>query len=175
MNLDAFCGGDDAVFYDYNACARSRAARGSPSTDTPFQETPTSFTAFVALQTVTAAMGAPRSFLPGTQVPDSRREFDASRAGHGAARRRCCARPTRAATRCCWAARYGDVTIFDMRLLHCGTKNLVADAGGRTRYFLNFTFCNPRADQSDLGHVPCIRPGYERRMTLATATSGAHP
>ena len=63
----------------------------------------------------------------------------------------------------------GDVTIFDMRLLHCGTKNLVADAGGRTRYFLNFTFCNPRADQSDLGHVPCIRPGYERRMTLRDA------
>ena len=76
-----------------------------------------------------------------------------------------------------------------MRLLHCGTPNQ-ALLGDR-RYFLNFTFCNPRtelrrinhrggddrinhrggddadfdpgADTSDLGHVPCIRPGYDRR------------
>ena len=59
----------------------------------------------------------------------------------------------------------GDVTIFDMRVLHCGQPNL-ADLGDQ-RFFLNFTFCNPRADCSDLGHAPCIRPGYARRMTLA--------
>ena len=212
------CGGDDAVFYDYNAlrtepgCARQpvlwrrpvfditmaslrwradlattppprrrrdafpRNARRPPPHaiaaiggtqvhfDTPFQETPPLFTAFVALQTVTAAMGA-TLFLPGTHLRcPSRCEFDASRSG--TERRDAMLRAA--------DARYallepGDVTIFDMRLLHCGTKNLVADAGGRTRYFLNFTFCNPRADQSDLGHVPCIRPGYERRMTLRDA------
>ncbi|CAH0367348.1 unnamed protein product [Pelagomonas calceolata] len=198
------CGGDDAVFYDYNAlrtepgCARqpvlwrrpvfditmaSRRWRADLAStppppphaiaairdaqvhfDTPFQETPPLFTAFVALQTVTAAMGA-TLFLPGTHLQcPSRCEFDASRAG--TERRDAMLRAA--------DARYallepGDVTIFDMRLLHCGTKNLVADAGGRTRYFLNFTFCNPRADQSDLGHVPCIRPGYERRMTLRDA------
>ena len=38
---------------------------------------------------------------------------------------------------------------------------------GEQRFFLNFTFCNPRADTTDLGHVPCIRPGYKRQMTLA--------
>ena len=159
------CGGDDAVFYDYNALrTEPGCARQPVHFDTPFQETPPLFTAFVALQTVTAAMGA-TLFLPGTHLRcPSRREFDASRAG--TERRDAMLRAA--------DARYallepGDVTIFDMRLLHCGTKNLVADAGGRTRYFLNFTFCNPRADQSDLGHVPCIRPGYERRMTLRDA------
>jgi hypothetical protein len=159
------CGGDDAVFYDYNALrTEPGCARQPVHFDTPFQETPPLFTAFVALQTVTAAMGA-TLFLPGTHLRcPSRREFDASRAG--TERRDAMLRAA--------DARYallepGDVTIFDMRLLHCGTKNLVAGAGGRTRYFLNFTFCNPRADQSDLGHVPCIRPGYERRMTLRDA------
>ena len=159
------CGGDDAVFYDYNALrTEPGCARQPVHFDTPFQETPPLFTAFVALQTVTAAMGA-TLFLPGTHLRcPSRREFDESRSG--TERRDAMLRAA--------DARYallepGDVTIFDMRLLHCGTKNLVADAGGRTRYFLNFTFCNPRADQSDLGHVPCIRPGYERRMTLRDA------
>ena len=159
------CGGDDAVFYDYNALrTEPGCARQPVHFDTPFQETPPLFTAFVALQTVTAAMGA-TLFLPGTHVQcPSRCEFDASRSG--TERRDAMLRAA--------DARYallepGDVTIFDMRVLHCGTKNLVADAGGKTRYFLNFTFCNPRADQSDLGHVPCIRPGYERRMTLRDA------
>ena len=54
-----------------------------------------------------------------------------------------------------------------MRVLHCGQPNL-ADLGDQ-RFFLNFTFCNPRADQSYLGHVPCIRPGYDRPMTLRDA------
>ena len=159
------CGGDDAVFYDYNALrTEPGCARQPVHFDTPFQETPPLFTAFVALQTVTAAMGA-TLFLPGTHLQcPSRCEFDASRSG--TERRDAMLRAA--------DARYallepGDVTIFDMRVLHCGTKNLVADAGGKTRYFLNFTFCNPRADQSDLGHVPCIRPGYERRMTLRDA------
>ena len=159
------CGGDDAVFYDYNALrTEPGCARQPVHFDTPFQETPPLFTAFVALQTVTQAMGA-TLFLPGTHLQcPSRCEFDASRSG--TERRDAMLRAA--------DARYallepGDVTIFDMRVLHCGTKNLVADAGGKTRYFLNFTFCNPRADQSDLGHVPCIRPGYERRMTLRDA------
>ena len=54
------CGGDDAVFYDYNALrTEPGCARQPVHFDTPFQETPPLFTAFVALQTVTQAMGAP--------------------------------------------------------------------------------------------------------------------
>lgn len=157
------CGGDDASFYDYNALrTEPGCARQPVHWDTPFQQVPPLFTAFVALQTVTADMGA-TLFLPGTHVMcDGRKEFDSSKAGTG----------RRDSMLGGANARYallepGDVTIFDMRLLHCGRPNLLL--GGQTRYFLNFTFCNPRADTSDLGHVPCIRAGYERRMTLRDA------
>lgn len=154
------CGGDDCWFYDYNALRTERGSRRQPvHWDTPFQERPPLFTAFVALQRVTKEMGA-TMFLPTTHTLTApRRQFDA---GLTDGRRNAMLRECE--------ARYallepGDVTIFDMRLLHCGTPNLL-DLGDQ-RFFLNFTFCNPRADTSDLGHVPCIRPGYKRRMTLA--------
>ena len=153
------CGGDDAQFYDFNAL---RTERGSPRQpvhwDTPFQERPPLYTAFVALQRVTREMGA-TLFLPGTHALDdgTRRGFDA-----GGAAKRAALEGARVFD---GVLEPGDVTIFDMRVLHCGQPNL-ADLGDQ-RFFLNFTFCNPRADCSDLGHAPCIRPGYARRMTLA--------
>jgi hypothetical protein len=153
------CGGDDAQFYDYNAL---RTERGSPRQpvhwDTPFQERPPLYTAFVALQRVTREMGA-TLFLPGTHAlgDGTRRGFDA-----GGAAKRAALEGARVFD---GVLEPGDVTIFDMRVLHCGQPNL-ADLGDQ-RFFLNFTFCNPRADCSDLGHAPCIRPGYARRMTLA--------
>jgi len=62
------CGGDDALFYDYNAL---RTERGSPRQpvhwDTPFQALPPLYTAFVALQDVTREMGA-TLFLPRTHT-----------------------------------------------------------------------------------------------------------
>ena len=126
--------------------------------DTPFQERPPLYTAFVALQRVTREMGA-TLFLPGTHALDdgTRRGFDA-----GGAAKRAALEGARVFD---GVLEPGDVTIFDMRVLHCGQPNL-ADLGDQ-RFFLNFTFCNPRADCSDLGHAPCIRPGYARRMTLA--------
>ena len=254
------CGGDDAVFYDYNAlrtepgCARQpvlwrrlvfdftmacrgdgvqiwpphrlravdstrspemRAAPRMPSPhaqvhfDTPFQETPPLFTAFVALQTVTAAMGAPlcinqilaaartrltgfmhrrHALSPGNAPPVPlavriRREPR----WHGAARRD--AARGRRAVCAARAGRRHDLRYASAALRHeePGRRRGRADppipvwkstseSGSAPRisflhtgYFLNFTFCNPRADQSDLGHVPCIRPGYERRMTLRDA------
>ena len=153
------CGGDDAKFYDYNAL---RTERGSPRQpvhwDTPFQELPPLYTAFVALQRVTKEMGA-TLFLPRTHTlaHKTRKGFDIG----GRAKREA----LEDATAFDGILEPGDVTIFDMRVLHCGQTNL-EDLGDQ-RFFLNFTFCNPRADCSDLGHAPCIRPGYKRRMTLA--------
>jgi len=130
---------------------------GAARRDTPFQESPPLFTAFVALQRVTREMGA-TLFLPRTHTLTApRRAFDGGRSGKAAMLSEADAR--------LGVLEPGDCTIFDMRLLHCGTPNQ-ALLGDR-RYFLNFTFCNPRADTSDLGHVPCIRPGYKRKMTLA--------
>ncbi|KAH8043936.1 phytanoyl-CoA dioxygenase [Aureococcus anophagefferens] len=143
-------------FYDYNAL---RTERGSPRQpvhwDTPFQERPPLYTAFVALQRVTREMGA-TLFLPGTHAlgDGTRRGFDA-----GGAAKRAALEGARVFD---GVLEPGDVTIFDMRVLHCGQPNL-ADRGDQ-RFFLNFTFCNPArtaATRPRALHPPGLRAAHD--------------
>ena len=57
--------------------------------------------------------------------------------------------------------------LFDMRVLHAGAANL--EGLGDTRLFLCLTFRNERtasAHGQDLGHVPCLRPGFKDQFAL---------
>ena len=136
--------------------ARPGSTRQPVHCDTPYQVTPPLYTAFVALQDVTMEMG-PTMFVPKSVRGKERAEFDS----------RDSERKNAMFSKC--DSKYallkaGDVSIFDMRLLHAGNANRLVT--GSTRYFLNFTFRNPRANNFNLGHEPCIRPGYKGQLTL---------
>ena len=126
--------------------------------DTPHQAVPPLFAAFIALQDVTPQMG-PTTFLPGTHKPKgARRVYDEGQRD-GRRDEMLASAPSRYAL-----LNAGDMAIFDMRTLHCGTANL--DPGGATRIMLCVTFRNPRALE-ELGHLPCIRAGFKLKYTLA--------
>ncbi|KAJ1448269.1 hypothetical protein M885DRAFT_539754 [Pelagophyceae sp. CCMP2097] len=155
--FEALCG-SDAVFYDFNALRTEPGSKRQPvHCDTPLQTTPPLFTAFVALQDVTIDMG-PTMFIPRTHTRASRERaaFDAGAEAKDTMFADCESRFA--------LLKAGDVSIFDMRLLHAGTPN--SPALGSTRYFLNFTFRNLKAKNRVLGHEPCIRAGYKGRLSI---------
>ena len=165
--FERICGGADAQLHDWYAL---RTEPGSPRQplhyDTPHQETPALFAAFIALQDVEVAMG-PTMFLPGTHLRSSlqRREYDLDRTGGLG---RCDAMLAVAAPRFA-QLNAGDLVLFDMRILHAGTTNELGT--GRQRMMLCVTFRNTAANECVLGHKPCIRPAYFEQITLRSLRS----
>ena len=142
--------GPEAILYDFYGLRTEPGSFRQPiHSDTPFQKTPPLFASFIALHDVTIDMG-PTHFFPGTHT--NTEPFHLSQ---GDTRKK---KPHYALLRA------GDLVIFDMRIQHFGAAN--DPLRGQTRIFLNLTFRNPLADASDLGHVPCIRPGFVDELNL---------
>ena len=154
--------GSNSRLYDFCALrTEPGAGRQQVHYDTPYQETPGLFCAFVALQDVTFEMGG-TLFIPGThKQTDERKSFD-----DGAQDGRRDAMLQKAKSRYTML-KAGDAAVFDMRCLHCGLPNLPAEEGGSNRLLLAITFRNLDARQ-DLGHKPNLRPGYIDTHTLGT-------
>lgn len=156
------CGGGKAELYDLVALrTEPGAARQIIHYDTPYQKVPGLFCAFIALHDVEYEMGT-TVFIPGTHVNSAqRRAFEDGQydGGQEAMLRQAQSRYT--------LLKAGDAAFFDMRTLHAGTANFVAQAGGRQRLLFILTFRNLKAKQK-LGHAPNLRPGYRHRgITLA--------
>lgn len=149
--------GPEAVLYDFYGLRTEPGSFRQPiHFDTPFQEVPPLYASFIALQDVTMAMG-PTHFLPGTHIQTPKRlDFDG---GLFDGRRDAMLNDIEPKFALLKA---GDLVIFDMRVLHFGAANT-----GSTRLFLNLTFRNPKAKASNLGHIPCIRPGFIDAFTLS--------
>uniref|UniRef100_A0A7S0L709 Uncharacterized protein n=1 Tax=Coccolithus braarudii TaxID=221442 RepID=A0A7S0L709_9EUKA len=155
----SMCDGDDSVLYDFYALRTEPGSlRQQIHSDTPHQKVPPLFAAFIALQDVSIEMG-PTVFLPGTHTRTSQRlQFDHGVYNGGRDEMLAAAKSEYG------LLKSGDLVLFDMRTLHAGNANLVD--GGSTRYFLCITFRNTKANAVDLGHVPCIRPGFVDKFTL---------
>ncbi|KAJ8605388.1 hypothetical protein CTAYLR_002406 [Chrysophaeum taylorii] len=151
--------GPEAVLYDFYGLRTEPGSFRQPiHSDTPFQRVPPLYASFVALQDVDLDMG-PTTFLPGTHTEtDARLDFDVGMLDGRRDAMLAKAKPKFALLEA------GDLVIFDMRVLHFGAAN--HPDKGATRIFLNLTFRNPRANADNLGHIPCIRPGFVNRFTL---------
>jgi len=148
------CDGDSSQLYDFCALRTEPGAdRQVIHSDTPIQDIPGLFCAFVALQDVTMAMGG-TLFLPKTHVQSpARRDFDRGK--------------TEAILKASkpeyTMLKAGDAAVFDMRTLHAGLPNLAET--GANRLLMAITFRNTKATES-LGHKPNLRPGYVGQYTL---------
>lgn len=146
---------NEPELYDYCVLRTEQgAARQLVHSDTPFQEIPGLFCAFIALQDVTFDMGG-TMFLPGTHVKSTERnQFD-----DGVQRDEMLAacQPEYV------LLKQGDAALFDMRVLHAG----LANKAGPTRLIMAITFRNPKAIES-LGHRPNLRPAYASRFSLSS-------
>jgi len=137
--------GDDAVLYELAALISEPGAPRQPvHSDSPWQAAtslePPLLTSFVALQSVTSAMG-PTLFLPGTHGGARGGEAHAAYSESTASLDTLlCDRPNVEAL-----LNVGDVSCFDSRTLHCGSAN--AKHGGSTRALFYVSFMNPRAAQ----------------------------
>jgi len=153
------CDGSDSQLHDFYALrTEPGSARQQVHFDTPFQKTPPLFAAFIALQDVTIEMG-PTVFLPKTHTRTAaRKAFDG---GIYDGRRDAMLAKARSNYALLSA---GDLVMFDMRTLHAGTANQLEK--GSTRYFLCVTFRNLKANDVELGHIPCIRAGYVEKFNL---------
>ena len=110
--------------------------------DNSWTEQPVLYTAFVALQDITAEMG-PTLFLPGTQTQECHDKFLSEK------------------TRCTFLQtevqyvtselKKGDVQIMDSRILHAGLANKSAD---KRRTLFYFTIRNPCCDPRSFVGIP---------------------
>lgn len=151
------CDGAASELYDFCALrTEAGAARQTVHSDTPYQEVPGLFCAFIALQDITLPMGG-TMFIPGTHMQTTERlQFDEIRERD----------EMLAAAHSQYALlRKGDAAFFDMRVLHAGLANQVV--GGGTRLIMAVTFRNLRAVK-DLGHRPNLRPAYAGKYTLGS-------
>ena len=150
------CDGADSQLYDFCALrTEPGAARQVVHSDTPHQEIPGLFCAFVALQDVTMEMGG-TMFIPKTHIQNTeRKKFDSGNSNE----------MLRAAKPKYTMLKAGDAVFFDMRTLHAGLANL--QDGGAQRILLAITFRNLKAKEA-LGHRPNLRPGYVGQFTLGT-------
>ena len=115
------CLGADAVLYELAALISDPGAPAQPfHPDTPFldEQGVAVLTAFVALQPIDETMG-PTRFLPASHTAEDHAAFNA-RDDDGAAML------TLLRSRPCDSGLLGqgDATLFDSRLLHCGTANV---------------------------------------------------
>lgn len=188
--MGLMCAGTESELHDFYALRTEAGCPRQPvHFDTPHQDTPPFFAAFIALQDVTVEMG-PTMFLPGTHLRQGkgRQDFDADRQGTTGR----CAEMLAKSDPVYPLLKAGDLVMFDMRILHCGTANLPAvdhdldldskgkissgqdveaRRGGSQRIFLCVTFRNRAANAVELGHQACIRPGYVERITLGDVRS----
>ena len=114
------CLGDDAVLYELAALISDPQSPQQPfHPDTPFREDQglAVLTAFVALQPIDEAMG-PTRFIPSSHTAAAHAAFNSLEDGGRAKLALLRSRP-------CWRGVLdtGDVTLFDSRLLHCGSAN----------------------------------------------------
>lgn len=160
--FDTLCGLDGTLWDFYALRTEPGCPRQPVHSDTPFQDVPPLFAAFIALQDVSFEMG-PTTFLPRTHTQtDARLDFDAGLVEPDRRERMLSKVTPKYAL-----LKAGDAAVFDMRVLHFGETN--QKDGGSKRIFWNVTFRNNRAEKLDvnsLGHQPCIRPGFKRRLTL---------
>lgn len=154
--------GPESELYDFCALrTEPGASRQMVHSDTPYQEIPGLFCAFVALQDVKMPMGG-TLFLPGTHKQTAERKaFD--NGAHDGSRDEMLRQAKPKYT----LLKAGDAAFFDMRALHCGLANLSAEQGGAPRLILAVTFRNLDA-KMDLGHRPNLRPGYVSTHTLGS-------
>lgn len=150
------CDGADSQLYDFCALrTEPGAARQVVHSDTPHQNIPGLFCAFVALQDVTMEMGG-TMFIPKTHTRTAeRKRFDSGNVDE----------MLKAAKPKYTMLKAGDAAFFDMRTLHAGLAN--SKDGGAQRVLMAITFRNLKAKE-DLGHKPNLRPGYIGRFTLRT-------
>ena len=158
------CDGDGSVLHDLYALRTDPGSvRQVVHYDTPHQDVPPLFAAFIALQDVTEGMGG-TVFLPGTHKATNKKRAQWDQSAFDDALRDDMLAKSKSSYALLGS---GDLVVFDMRTLHAGAANLVGE--GDTRLFLCLTFRNERtasAHGQDLGHVPCLRPGFRDRFTL---------
>ena len=151
------CDGNASQMYDFCALrTEPGAARQVVHCDTPHQDIPGLFCAFIALQDVTFEMGG-TLFIPKTHTKTAaRKQFDNNNERETMLRQ---------AKSQYTMLKAGDAAVFDMRILHAGLANL--KDGGSQRFLMAITFRNLQAN-GDLGHKPNLRPGYVGKYTLET-------
>jgi TPR repeat protein len=140
--------GSDAILFELAALVSEPGAPRQPvHPDNPYQKDVPLVTTFIALQSVSAAMG-PTTFLPGSHTAAVHAAFNAAGSERDALLQ----------TRPCVVAllRAGDASCFDSRTLHCGGANANANQGGATRALLYFSFRNAHAAQR-VGNVGSLR------------------
>jgi hypothetical protein len=164
--FESTCGKANAELYDVVALrTEPGASRQCIHFDTPFQKTPGLYCAFIALHDVRYSMGT-TVFLPGTHLNTGERKAFVDGSYDGRRNEMLASATSRYAL-----LKAGDAVFFDMRTLHAGTANLLADEGGGQRLLFVLTFRNRKA-KKDLGHLPNLRPHYrDRGITLAEMRS----
>lgn len=150
------CDGANSQMYDFCALrTEPGAARQVVHSDTPHQEIPGLFCAFIALQDVTMEMGG-TMFFPKTHTRTAqRKEFDSGDK----------LKMLKDSKPQYTMLKAGDAAFFDMRTLHAGLANLPEEQGGAERVLMAITFRNLKAT-GELGHKPNLRPGYVDMFTL---------
>jgi ectoine hydroxylase-related dioxygenase (phytanoyl-CoA dioxygenase family) len=117
------------------------------------------FTAFVALQDVSASMG-PTLFLRETHTQEAHVAHAAGVAGpEGINRAFLAAADARAALLRC-----GEAVVYDRRLLHAGGRNTSADGEARVLFYV--TFARVDVEGADLWNANSLRSEYRQAMWL---------
>ena len=150
---------EKGTLYDFAALVTEPGSdRQQLHSDMPFHTKPALYSIFVALQDVSMAMG-PTVFLPGSITADIQSEFSSL----GSRDDFCASQQPYFAL-----LKAGDLVMYDPRVLHCGSANLIA--GGSTRMMFNLGFRNPEF-VGDMGYEGSIRPDYSGRISLGDITA----
>lgn len=138
-----------AAFY-----TSSGAGRQVLHADTLFSSKPALYTCAIALQDVSEDMG-PTLFIPGSHTKIIHKKFDSSKTKDEVLLNH----PYKLST-----LNTGDMSIYDSRLLHCGTPN----KSNKKRILMYATFRNPKGPKkdADFWNVASIRPEYKGKYKL---------
>ena len=155
--------GDDGELWELAALVSEPGAPPQAAhADTVWDDAPCLYTAFVALQAISAPMG-PTRFFPGSHASaDAQDALDVDSVA--------VLSDLAAASRVALLAP-GQAALYDGRLVHCGGANSEA-----TRALFYVTFRHPAADADDLGNADAhsIAPDLaRRRLRLADFRDGA--
>jgi hypothetical protein len=130
----------------------SGAGRQVLHADTLFSSKPALYTCAIALQDISEDMG-PTLFIPGSHTKIIHKKFDSKKTKDEVLLNN----PHKVST-----LNTGDVSIYDSRVLHCGTPN----RSNKQRILMYVTFRNPSKKDSDFWNVASIRPEYKGKFTL---------
>mmetsp|Transcript_17163 Transcript_17163/g.16489 ORF Transcript_17163/g.16489 Transcript_17163/m.16489 type:complete len:339 (+) Transcript_17163:54-1070(+) len=130
----------------------SGAGRQVLHADTLFSSKPALYTCAIALQDISEDMG-PTLFIPGSHTKMIQKKFDSKKTKDEVLLNY----PHELST-----LNTGDVSIYDSRVLHCGTPN----RSNKKRILIYVTFRNPSKKDSDFWNVASIRPEYKGKFRV---------